>query len=367
MASPSDSINEDWVQAQPTPGREKAVEEYFGSEGPRYEPILTRTFTHEGQKSDFARLASVLSKAEFPETLDDGQKGVERRDTLAGVELGDPVLNPSKPEFDFYKCVRMFVRLMEEDGIKHRRAGFTFKNLNVSGTGAALQLQSTVASLLMAPFRFRETFNLGHKPEKQILRNFNGTVKDGEMLIVLGKPGSGCTTFLKSVSGETRGLSVHKDSIIHYSGIPQHTYKKELRGDVAYNSEIDQHFPHLTVEQTLNFAAAARTPSTRVRGISRDTFSKHIAEVVMTIFGLIHIKNTKVGNDYVRGVSGGERKRVSIAEMALSGSPICCWDNSTRRLYAATALEFTQALRIASNVGGMTQGSHNCHDEIHLR
>lgn len=60
-----------------------------------------------------------------------------------------------------------------------------------------------------------------------------------------------------------------------------------------------------------------------------------------------------MGNEYIRGVSGGERKRVSIAEMALAGSPISCWDNSTRGLDAATALEFIRSIRVVSNVSGM--------------
>ena len=47
----------------------------------------------------------------------------------------------------------------------------------------------------------------------------------------------------------------------------------------------------------------------------------------MAVFGLSHTYNTKVGNDFIRGVSGGERKRVSIAEMMVAGSPICAWDN----------------------------------------
>jgi ATP-binding cassette subfamily G (WHITE) protein 2 (PDR) len=47
----------------------------------------------------------------------------------------------------------------------------------------------------------------------------------------------------------------------------------------------------------------------------------------MATFGLSHTSNTKVGDDFVRGVSGGERKRVSIAEMLLAGSPFCAWDN----------------------------------------
>lgn len=47
----------------------------------------------------------------------------------------------------------------------------------------------------------------------------------------------------------------------------------------------------------------------------------------MAVFGLSNTYNTKVGNDFVRGVSGGERKRVSIAEMVLAGSPFTAWDN----------------------------------------
>ena len=121
-----------------------------------------------------------------------------------------------------------------------------------------------------------------------------------------------------------------------------------------YNQEVEKHFPHLTVGQTLEFAAAARTPQNRVRGFPRVQFANHVAQVAMTLFGLSHTRNTRVGNDFVRGVSGGERKRVSIAEMFLAGSTILCWDNSTRGLDAATALEFVQSLRIASNVGSLT-------------
>ena len=62
--------------------------------------------------------------------------------------------------------------------------------------------------------------------------------------------------------------------------------------------------------------------------VSRKELVKVITKVVMAVYGLSHTFNTKVGNDFVRGVSGGERKRVSIAEMALAGSAIGCWDNS---------------------------------------
>lgn len=91
----------------------------------------------------------------------------------------------------------------------------------------------------------------------------------------------------------------------------------------------------------------------------------------MAVFGLSHTVNTKVGSDFVRGVSGGERKRVSIAEMALAGSPLCCWDNATRGLDSASALEFVKALRLSSQIFESThlvalyQASQNVYDLFH--
>lgn len=94
-----------------------------------------------------------------------------------------------------------------------------------------------------------------------------------------------------------------------------------------------------------------RTPSQRIDNMSRSEYCQHMAHVVMAIFGLSHTYHTKVGNEYVRGVSGGERKRVSIAEMMVAGSPICAWDNSTRGLDSANALKFVEALRISCDIG----------------
>jgi len=89
---------------------------------------------------------------------------------------------------------------------------------------------------------------------------------------------------------------------------------KRFRGEVAYNGEVDVHFPHLTVYQTLSFAAKMRIPHTRVDNMSRKDAIRMMVTVLGTVFGIKHTFNTKVGNDFVRGVSGGERKRVSIAE-----------------------------------------------------
>lgn len=77
-------------------------------------------------------------------------------------------------------------------------------------------------------------------------------------------------------------------------------------------------------------------------------------DVIMAMFGISHTKNTIVGNDFIRGVSGGERKRVSIAEACLSNAPLQCWDNSTRGLDSANAIEFCKTLRMQADINGTT-------------
>jgi ABC-type multidrug transport system ATPase subunit len=88
--------------------------------------------------------------------------------------------------------------------------------------------------------------------------------------------------------------------------------------------------------------------------MNRDEYATHLRDVIMSTFGISHTINTKVGNDFVRGVSGGERKRVSIAEAALSYAPLQCWDNSTRGLDSANAIEFCRTLRTQGDVFGVT-------------
>lgn len=122
------------------------------------------------------------------------------------------------------------------------------------------------------------------------------------------------------------------------------------RGEAIYTAEVDVHFPQLSVGDTLTFAARARQPRQLPQGLNRNEFAHHLREVVMAMFGISHTVNTRVGNEYVRGVSGGERKRVTIAEAALSGAPLQCWDNSTRGLDSANAIEFVKTLRLQTEL-----------------
>ena len=101
--------------------------------------------------------------------------------------------------------------------------------------------------------------------------------------------------------------------------------QNDFRGEAIYTAENDVHFPMLTVGQTLYFAARARSRREAPGGISKDRYAQQMCEAVMTTCGILHTMDTNVGNDFIRGVSGGERKRVTIAEAMLSQSPLQCW------------------------------------------
>jgi ATP-binding cassette subfamily G (WHITE) protein 2 (PDR) len=130
--------------------------------------------------------------------------------------------------------------------------------------------------------------------------------------------------------------------------------QKNYRGEAIYTAEVDVHFPAMTVGETLYFAALARRPRNIPGGVSKEEYARHQRDVIMAMYGISHTINTRVGNDFIRGVSGGERKRVTIAEASLSRAPLQAWDNSTRGLDSANAIEFCKTLRMETSVLGTT-------------
>lgn len=273
---------------------------------------------------------------------------------LPGGEDNDSPLNPNSPRFRGRAWAKAIVDMVATEGHSFRTSGVAFQNLNVFGYGAATDYQKDVANVwLEAAGLVRRVFGYGHR-RIDILRNFDGVVKKGEMLVVLGPPGSGCSTFLKSIAGETNGIFIDDASYFNYQGMTAREMHTRHRGEAIYTAEVDVHFPMLTVGDTLTFAARARAPRKLPDGVPHSIFANHLRDVVMAMFGISHTINTRVGNEYVRGVSGGERKRVTIAEATLSGAPLQCWDNSTRGLDSANAIEFCKTLRLQTELFGST-------------
>ena len=113
---------------------------------------------------------------------------------------------------------------------------------------------------------------------------------------------------------------------MHYHSFSPQQIDKHYRGDVQYCPEDDIHFPTLTVEETLTFAAKTRTPHNRIDDNTREEYNRKIIDIITTVFGLRHVRGTLVGDAAIRGVSGGEKKRVSISEALATKSLLTSWD-----------------------------------------
>ncbi|KAF2130310.1 hypothetical protein P153DRAFT_337953 [Dothidotthia symphoricarpi CBS 119687] len=265
-------------------------------------------------------------------------------------------LDPSGEHFNARAWTKAMLNLQrsDENAAPQSTAGISFRNLNVHGFGADTDYQKSVGNVwLDGPAIVKKV--MGNKGRKiNILRNVDGLVEAGEMLVVLGPPGSGCSTFLKTVTGETHGFFVDQASVINYQGVSPKMMHKNYRGEAIYTAEVDVHFPQMTVGETLYFAAQARRPRHIPGGVSEKVYAEHQRDVIMAMYGISHTINTRVGNDFLRGVSGGERKRVTIAEASLSRAPLQAWDNSTRGLDSANAIEFCKTLRMETEINGTT-------------
>ena len=117
-------------------------------------------------------------------------------------------INPDSPQFSTEKFLKDILTRAKEQGLRRRNSGVLFRSLVVLGYGSEFTHQNTVGTVASGVFRIKDTIqSRRHPPMKTILYSMDGCVKEGEMLLVLGKPGSGATTLLKTIAGETRGYA----------------------------------------------------------------------------------------------------------------------------------------------------------------
>ncbi|CAO1631689.1 unnamed protein product [Sympodiomycopsis kandeliae] len=188
-----------------------------------------------------------------------------------------------------------------------------------------------------------------------LIQGHSGVLKAGEMLLVLGRPGSGCSTTLRALTSSSHANLSTSGSII-YGGFTPEDIARKYRGEAVFVDEDDIHFPTMTVEQTLRFALKCKVPrgAVRLRDESRDSFIEQAIDVLLKMFAMTHVRDTIVGDAAVRGVSGGERKRVTLQEALATRASVTAWDNSTRGLDASTALDYARCLRILTDIGQRT-------------
>ncbi|CAK4076853.1 unnamed protein product [Aphanomyces euteiches] len=172
-----------------------------------------------------------------------------------------------------------------------------------------------------------------------VLFDINARFKPGSMTLILGPPGCGKTSLLKAIAGVfSVPKSLQGSGAISYNGINSTWIQDDLRQLVTFVAQRDEHIPTLTVKETLEFAHACRN-------IHPNFDSAKGSAAIIDMLGLSGCQNTIVGNDAVRGVSGGQRRRVTMGEMLTGQSPILLLDEYTTGLDTTVATDITQKLK----------------------
>lgn len=184
--------------------------------------------------------------------------------------------------------------------------------------------------------------------ERKILKGVSGAVLPGEMLAMMGPSGSGKTTLLTALGGRLGGKLT---GTITYNGRP---FSSSMKRNMGFVTQDDVLYPHLTVAETLVYTALLRLPRTLTR---QEKVAQ--AEAVMSELGLTACRNSVIGGPLVRGVSGGERKRVSVGQEMLINPSLLYLDEPT------SGLDSTTAQRIVATLSGLAKGGRTVAMTIH--
>lgn len=111
-----------------------------------------------------------------------------------------------------------------------------FDDLMVSGSGSGATYQDDLGRSLSVSTALKSLLSSKKEPERTILHGIDGVVYAGEMLLVLGRPGSGCSTLLKTLAGFSEGYKSCSGDV-KYNGVDVSAIKKRFRGEVIYNAE----------------------------------------------------------------------------------------------------------------------------------
>lgn len=169
---------------------------------------------------------------------------------------------------------------------------------------------------------------------KTIINGISGAAFPGEILAVLGPSGSGKSTLLNAISGRLHPLS--GTILANYRPID----RSFLRRYVGFVSQDDVLYAHLTVRETLVFCSLLRLP----HSVSKSDKINAVDSVIADL-SLNKCQHTIIGNGFVRGVSGGERKRVSIAHEMLVNPSVLILDEPTSGLDSTSAHRLLTTLR----------------------
>ncbi|CAA7397697.1 unnamed protein product [Spirodela intermedia] len=195
----------------------------------------------------------------------------------------------------------------------------------------------------------RRTFPFAGSKEQEtklLLDSVSGEAREGEILAVLGASGSGKSTLIDALAGRISRGSLR--GTVALNGEPLHRGRQLLKAISAYVMQDDLLHPMLTVEEVLTFAAEFRLPRSMPTARKRQRVQALIDQL-----GLRAAAGTIIGNERRRGVSGGERRRVSIGADIVHDPIVLFLDEPTSGLDSSSAFQVVQVLQGIARSGSV--------------
>ncbi|XP_048431131.1 ABC transporter G family member 23 [Pyrus x bretschneideri] len=175
------------------------------------------------------------------------------------------------------------------------------------------------------------------KPKSvSVLNSVSFAATSSEILAVVGPSGTGKSTLLRIISGRVKDKDF--DSKCVSINNREITSPAQLRKICGFVTQEDNLLPLLTVKETLMFTARFR-----LKGVDAKEREERV-ERLMQELGLVHVADSFVGDEENRGISGGERKRVSIGVDMIHDPPILLLDEPTSGLDSTSALQVIEML-----------------------
>ena len=198
-----------------------------------------------------------------------------------------------------------------------------------------------VARKLKARLSRSQTGEYHHDQQEKkqlLLDKVDADFLPGAITAIIGASGSGKTTLLNAVAGRLPGGTSVTEGTVRWSSNNGGLDRDGVR--LAYLTQHDVLIPPLTVRETLTYAASLRLPAS-----TSTSERRRIVQGVIRELDLGRCADTRIGDGWKRGCSGGEKRRVSIGVQLLSNPSLLLLDEPTTGLDAASALSVVKTLR----------------------
>ncbi|OWM65998.1 hypothetical protein CDL15_Pgr015424 [Punica granatum] len=247
-----------------------------------------------------------------------------------------------------------------------------YQNLGVeayvhTGSRALPTIPNFIFNMTEALLRQLQIYR-GDRSKLTILDNISGIIRPSRLTLLLGPPSSGKTTLLLALAGRLKD-DLQISGKITYNGHELHEFIPQRTS--AYVSQQDWHVAEMTVRETLDFAGRCQgvgfkydmllelARREKLAGIKPDEdldiFMKSLAlggqetglvvEYIMKILGLDICADTLVGDEMIKGISGGQKKRLTTGELLVGPARVMFMDEISNGLDSSTTYQIVKYLR----------------------